>query len=268
MLRRFQEFQWGPLNATRLNELVDSIVRLQQQVAQFTPTKEPGKDTILVRIEGDGSTLQSGGRRVASVAYDFTEVGLAITPDGDTSGGSEVRYEDIPGGISSRSGAVLLAFEESPSMQDGDVVIAHYAPMIVAHADRERKTVYMVRTPPKPFVDLYTVMGEASGTGRYTVVRANATNPVPEEIENIYETSGHYGALDEPQNECASLEPRRLRVGDTVWGFRISAFLYTCAPTAFSVACQDCGTNPGGALASTFDERSSEILASELMLRG
>ena len=268
MLRRFQEFQWGPLNATRLNELVDAITRLQQQADAAQKVLERTKDTILVRIEGDGSTLQSGERRVASVAYDFTEVGLAITPDGDTSGGSEVRYEDIPGGISSSGGAVLLAFEESPSMKDGDVVIAHYAPMVVAHADRERKTVYMVRTPPKPSVDLYTVMGEASGTGMYTVVRANAANPVPEEMENIYETSGHYGALDEPQNECASLEPRRLRVGDTVFGFRISAFLYTCAPTAFSVACQDCGTNPGGALAATFDERSSEILAAEMMLRG
>jgi hypothetical protein len=268
MLRRFQEFQWGPLNATRLNELVDAITRLQQQAAQVTPTTERGKDMILARIDGDGYTLKSGGRNVPSVGYNFTEVGLAITPDGDTNGASEVQYENIPGGVSTAGGAVLLAFEESPTMQDGEVVIAHYAPMIVAHSDRARKTVYMVKTMPRPSVDLYTVTGEATGLGRYSVVRANATDATEEEIENIYETSGYYGALDEPQNECAALEPRKLRVGDTVWGFRISAFLYTCAPTAFSVACQDCGTNPGGALASTFDERSSEILASELMLRG
>ncbi len=40
MLRRFEQFQWGPLNATRLNELVDSITSLQQQVRQMQSKQE------------------------------------------------------------------------------------------------------------------------------------------------------------------------------------------------------------------------------------
>ena len=122
MLRRFEQFQWGPLNATRLNELVDSITSLQQQVRQMQSKQEPGKDMILARIDDDGFTLQTGGRNVPAVAYPFSEVGLAITPDGDTNGASSVSYENIPGGITSTNGAVLLAFEDSPTMKRGDVV--------------------------------------------------------------------------------------------------------------------------------------------------
>lgn len=267
MLRRFQDFQWGPLNATRLNELVDSITSLQQQVRQMQTRQEPGKDMILARIDDDGFTLQTGGRNVPAVAYPFSEVGLAITPDGDTNGASSVSYENIPGGITSTNGAVLLSFEQSPSMKRDDVVIAHYAPMIVAHADKSRKTVYMVKTMPRPSMGLYEVVDDGDGLGKYLVVPDGESSPVTE-MENIYETSGYYGALDEPQNECAELVPRTLRVGDKVLGFTVGELLYTCAPTAFGVACQPCGSNPVTATAVAQDTKAAEILSAELMLRG
>ena len=267
MLRRFQDFQWGPLNAVRLNELVDAITRLQQEVQGMQATAGRGKDMILARIDGDGFALRTGGRNVPAVGYPFSEVGLAITPDGDTNGASQVSYENLPGGITSTGGAVLLAFEESPTMQEGDVVIAHYAPMIVAHADKARKTVYMVKTMPKPSVRLYEIVDDGNGLGKYLVVPDGESSPVTE-IENVYETSGYYGALDEPQNECAELVPRALRFGDKVFGFTVGELLYTCAPSAFGVSCQPCGSNPVTAQAVAQDEESAKIVTAELMLRG
>lgn len=268
MLRRFDQFQWGPLNATRLNELVDAIMRLRQEVQQLQARPERGKDMILARINGDGNTLKVEENSVAGVAYPFSEVGLAITPDGAVDATAQVSYENIPGGIDSASGAVLIAFEEAPTMNRGDVVIAHYAPMIVAHTGGAKRVVYMVKTMPRPSIDLYTVVGEAVGTGRYVVVRANSPAQSEEEIENIYETSSYYGALDEPQNECAELQPRRLRTGDQVFGFRVGTFLYTCAPTAFTVACQDCGSNPVTANAVAQSSAAADLLSAEMLLRG
>ena len=267
MLRRFEQFQWGPLNATRLNELVDAMTRLKQQVDGMAARQEPGKDAILVRIMDDGSTLRTGTEMVSAVSYAFTEVQMAITPDGTVEGGSQLTYAELPNGISSDRGAVLLGIEGEPSLAKGDVLMVHYAPGIVSHTNGVRRVVYMAKTPPRPSIGLYEVVADGDGLGKYLVVPSGAGTPVTE-LENIYETSEYYGALDEPQNECAELVPRTLRIGDKVFGFTVGDAMYTCAPTGFGVACQPCGTNPVTANAAAQGAKAAEILCAELMLRG
>lgn len=232
MLRRFDQFQWGPLNAVRLNELVDAITRLQQQVAQFVPTRERGKDMILARVASEGIRLQDDGEGIKAVSYEFDEVGMSIVPDGPTGPNSRMEYAAIPGGVSSDGGAVLLCLDESASMNLGDIVVAHYAPMIVAHADRAKRVVYIVRESKGGSVVVCQVVG-GGGTGYKCDIQGTGERIT---VENLYETAGYYGALDE-QPECAALSPLGIPDGSRIWAFKYAGLWYTMTPTAFSVTC-------------------------------
>ena len=232
MLRRFQDFQWGPLNATRLNELVDSITRLQQQVAQFVPTRERGKDMILARIKDDGTRLNGNDTGIKTKAYGFAEVGMSILPDGAVGPQSYVEYAEIPGGVSSDTGSVLLALDQSSGLTVGQVVIAHHAPMIVAHSDSTKRVVYTVRESSGSDVVVCEVVG-GSGSGYKCDVKGTGERII---VENLYETAGYYGALDE-QPECAALSPLGIPDGSRIWAFKYGGLWYTMTPTAFSVSC-------------------------------
>lgn len=269
MLRRFDQFQWGPLNAVRLNELVDAITRLQQQVAQFTPTRERGKDMILARIKGEGRQLrtQECENSVRMVSYPFDEIGISISTGSDTIGeNSCASYSAIEGGVTSDGGSLLMSREDEPALNDGDVVMANYAPGIVSYLDGRRRAVYLITQAARPVMGLYLVLGSL-GSGRYSVVDATFPGLGPEEMENIYETSTWYGAKDPPQNPCAQLQERSLRVGDEVFGFKVGGSLYTCAPTAFTVECLPCGTAPQG-ISALYDSAGAEAAAASKMLGG
>lgn len=269
MLRRFQDFQWGPLNATRLNELVDSITRLQQQVAQFVPTRERGKDMILARIKGEGRKLmtQECDNSVRMVSYPFDEIEISIRSGSSTIGeNSCASYSAVDGGVTSDGGSLLMSREDDPSFTDGDVVMANYAPGIVSYFDDRRRAVYLITQAARPVMGLYLVLGSL-GNGRYSVVDATFPGVGPEEMENIYETSTWYGAKDPPQNPCAQLQERTLRVGDEVFGFKVGGSLYTCAPTAFGVECLPCGTAPEG-IAAMYDSAGAEAAVASKMLGG
>ena len=232
MLRRFEQFQWGPLNATRLNELVDSITSLQQQVRQMQSKQEPGKDMILARIGGDGIRLQDGGEGLKAVSYEFAEVGMSIVPDGPTGPESRMEYAAIPGGVSSDGGAVLLCLDDAVTLNRGDIVVAHYAPMIVAHSDRTKRVVYIVRESKGGATVVCQVVG--GGASGYDCDVEGTGERIS--VENLYETAGYYGALDE-QPECAALSPLAIPDGSRIWAFNYGGRWYTMTPTAFSVSC-------------------------------
>jgi hypothetical protein len=270
-LRRFQNLQIGALTAQRMNELVDAVTRLQQRIDMMPTAIEPIRQTILVQITGSGIALRregcEGGEGVAAVSYPFGEVTVTIKPDGNITGASCMSYEFVEGGIHDGRGAVLLALEEVPSLNAGQVVVAHYCAGAVTVAEESRQMVYVAATGGKPAVDTYTIISSLD-VGFYNAVIIGATGSGPTVIENLYETNDWYGAMAEPTNPCAELVPRALRPGDVVFGFTVGSNTYTCAPSSFGVICQDCSTNPGGALAATFDEGLAQMNSAEIMLRG
>lgn len=258
MLRRFQEFQWGPLNATRLNELVDAITRLKQQVDGMAARQEVGKDMILARIKGNGFKLMKDAGGIDAVAYPFVEVGMSITPDGPTEEESRLEYAAIPGGVSSEQGAVLLSFEPTVSLKSGDIVIAHYAPMIVAHADRTKRVVYMVKQAQGGGAVVCQTLS-ASGWDYACEIRETGERIT---VENLYESEVYYGALDE-QPECASLSPLPIPDGSRIWAFKYADAWYTMTPTPFSVACTcNDNTTPQGVarLAAAMEEKAASAM--------
>jgi hypothetical protein len=265
-IRRFQNFQLGALSASRLNEIVDSIARLEARVSQAVPSSERRSDSILVRIKGEGRYTREADcpGRVECCAYPFDEVFLSTSGSGLLGEATCVQYEVPEDAISSDRGAHLLIMEPLPVPRFGQVMAAQLASVTRS----ERQMVY-VATPAgeSASVDVYTVLA-SSGNGTYSVRRASETSGEPETMENLYETSDYYGALLAPQNPCATLTPRTLGAGDRVFGFTSGGRLFTCAPTAWTVECQPCGTNPGGALASTYDASGNEASVAGMMLKG
>lgn len=267
-LRRFEQFQMGALNATRLNEMLDAIARLQQRMDMMPAFMEPTRETILVRITGSGTRLRTegceGGDGVSAVSYPFGEVTVNIKPDGNITGASCMSYEFVEGGIDNERGAVLLALEEVPSLDSGQVVIAHHCAGAVTFANESRQMVYVASTGGKPAVDTYTIIAEA-GLGRYQAVLIGGSGSGSILIENLYETSNYYSALAGPQNPCAVLDPRKLIPGDVVFGFKIGSKTYTCAPTAFTVTCQPCGTASQGIAALNDAVGAASAVASRML---
>ena len=248
-LRRFEQFQMGALNAARLNEMLDAIAALQQRVDMMPMAMEPTRETILARITGSGTALRTegceGGDGVSAVSYPFGEVTVSIKPDGNVTGSSCMSYEFVEDGIDNERGGVLIALEDVPSLEAGQVVMAHHCAGAVTFANESRQMVYVASTGGRPAVDLYGIIGE-SEFGRYEASLIGGPGSGSVLIDNLYELSDYYSALAEPQNPCAELQPRKLVTGDIVFGFKIGSRHYTCAPTAFTVTCQNCGGAPQG----------------------
>ena len=53
-----------------------------------------------------------------------------------------------------------------------------------------------------------------------------------------------------------------------VLGMRVGSRAVVCAPTAWTVQCLNCGTNPGGALVETANETNNESSVASMMLKG
>ena len=261
-LQRFQNFQFGALDASRLNQLVDAVMRLEQRVEQMSRPYEPTKDVILARVTGEGVKagydLCQGA--VRCVSYPFEEVGLAIQREGPINGETCVDTSLIEGGLSSDNGAFLLMMEPEASLAVGDVVKAHLA----ARAD-------FGTAEDKGMVYIGTPVGKASGVVTGQVISASPSGYVMEidgtgervDVLNLYESEVYYGALDE-QPECASLSPLPIPDGSRIWAFQYRSEWFTCVPTPFSVTClcNDDTTGPGAAraLASIESKAASAML--------
>lgn len=260
MLRRFDQFQWGPLNAVRLNQLVDAVVRLQQRVDAMPSAAVRYKDRIMVRIEGE--PLQFGERGcvdgVPAVSYPFTQVEMTI-PDGGSITERSCMEITVPGdAIASSKGAVLVVVEQAPTLEKGDLVAADRAPITFA-APPDKQVVYVAQGRPMQQVLVCQVLS-ASGWDYECVVQESGQRI---KVQNLYESEVYYGALDE-QPECANLSPLPIPDGSLIWAFRYAQKWYTMTPTAFSVACTcDDATTPGGALRA---QQALEAKAAAAML--
>lgn len=232
MLRRFDQFQWGPLNAQRLNQLVDAVTRLQQQVQAIPSKTDRPKDRIMVRIEGE--PVRFGEREcvngVIGVAYPFTQVEMAMPRIGDVDASSCLEVTVPTDAIASAKGHVLVVIEQAPSLEKGDIIPADRAPLSFAAA-ADKQVMYVGQGKPAPQLVVCEVLG---GGPEYDCVIPESGAQIA--VENLYETAVYYGALDE-QPECAALSPLSIPDGSRIWAFKYAQQWYTMTPTAFSVAC-------------------------------
>lgn len=232
MLRRFDQFQWGPLNAQRLNQLVDAVTRLQQQVQAIPSGIGRPKDRIMVRIESD--PVKFGERDCADgvigVSYPFTQVEMAMPDQGDVTERSCLQVTVPADAIASTKGHVLVVIENAPSLEKGDIIPADRAPLSFAAA-ADKQVMYIGQGKTAPQIVVCEVLG---GGPEYDCVIPESGAQIA--VENLYETAGYYGALDE-QPECAALLPLSIPDGSRIWAFKYAQQWYTMTPTAFSVSC-------------------------------
>lgn len=240
-LQRFQNFQIGALDAARLNQMVDTIMRLERAVAQMQRPYEPTKDVILALITGPGIPAGRDSEDcIPCVGYPFEEVGLAIAEEGSIGSKTCVRTERIEGGLSSGQGAFLITFETTPNLTAGTVVKAHLASRAAAGTAADKGMVYVATPIIESAIYNGVVTAVLPQDGKYEAGMEGSQQSVIVDVTNIYETSGFYGVYDDPQNECAELVPRRLREGDLIPVWKHMGKHYTMAPTPFTVVCQPC----------------------------
>jgi hypothetical protein len=248
-LRRFQNFSLGALNAGRLNELVDAIARLEARIGRAEKSIEPVRSSILVRVTGQGTKTSDDGcaGAIAATSYPFTQIMLSVSQEGAVTASTCISGAAPDDAISSQRKAVLLKFEDEPSLKVGEVVFAELAPYSVGNAD-DKAMIYVV-----------TGAGVVGGALRICTL----TETLPDgmymgelngdreeiEIENLYETQNYYGAANVTL-ECASLViGQRLPIGSDVWAMRLQGRpsegqrereWITMTPVPFGVDCT-CG---------------------------
>lgn len=288
MLRRFENFKVGALDARRLNEMVDVIIDLQRKVDRIPKFDYSQYGSFLARItervdtyeaQGEGNTLQP----LDIALYKFEEIAIRAVYAGSSSFGTSYIgfYRHADGMLSSASMAQQYG-DRSAEPLLVDVGVSEYrykvgdiVPCFKARIDTtafgstdDAQYIYVISSSsPSETVGVYDVLASMPN-GMYSVRSIDDSTGEPEIMENLYETSDYYGALLGTQNPCATLTPRRLGQPDRVFGFTQRGKLYTCSPTAWGVECQPCGTNPGGALASTYDAAGNEASVAGMMLKG
>lgn len=241
-LQRFQNFQIGALDAARLNQMVDTIMRLERAVAQMQRPYEPTKDVILAQVTGDGVKSDTEGSGcIPCVSYPFAEVGLAIATEGSISGKTCVSTKQIEGGLNSARGAHLIMLEDEPTLKRDQVVKAHLASRASSGTAEDKGMVY-IGTPIVPLasqVQLATVVSGANALYDCTLVEGGDVI----QAYNLYETNGYYGAL-QAQVECARLSVfQPIQPGRTIWVFQPimdgepAETWVTMTPIAFNSEC-------------------------------
>lgn len=257
-LRRFQNFQLGALNAQRLNEIVDSIARLQARVDRYTGEGEEVRRSILARITGAG--VKSGGKdacgsgSIQAVSYPFQEVLLRITPTGSITASTCVDSESAEGGIRSSAGGFLVRFEDEPSLKVGSVVMAQLAPFAATGNADDKQMVYVALggAPAGGALRLGRVTSSMTA-GVYTARFLGPGEQDEVEFRNIYEVENYYGATS-ASIECAEIMPKPIPVESVVWLQQVLGDTgpnarypdnswVTLVPVAFDSECT-CG--PGG----------------------
>ena len=232
MLRRFDQFQWGPLNAQRLNQLVDAVTSLQQQVRAMPSGAVMTKDRIMVRIEGEPLRFGDGEclNAVVGVSYPFTQIEMAIPDVADVTSRTCLEVTVPPDAIASDKGHLLVVIEQAASLEKGDIVMAERAPLSFA-APLNKQVMYVGQGKAAPQLVVCEVIG---GGPEYECVIPESGMRIS--VENLYEVEAHYGAMEQ-QTECAELSPLPIPDGSRIWAFKYGQRWYTMTPTAFSVSC-------------------------------
>jgi hypothetical protein len=292
-LRRFENFKVGALDAKRLNEMVDAIIDLQRRVdrvpkfdySQYGPFLARVTQLVDVSQPNCGVSGDEQYYQLQCATYYFEEVVLRIDGTGGQASSIDLcaKARHVPGSL--RSSNAPGAEDDVglvPLLVDLGVRSFDYEVGDIVPCFRVRVDIGSGGSDGSKWRYLYVIMGSKSSEARYMRITQVIGNfdrymargisaPDSEqdvEIYNQYEDAFYHGALDPPQNPCATLVPKRLRVGDPVIVHRVNGVWRTVGVTAFSVACQPCGTNPGGTLASTYDAAGNEASVVGMMLKG
>ena len=253
-LRRFQNFQLGALNASRLNEIVDSIARLEARIGRAEKSVEPVRARILAWITGEGtkSGVDGCSGALEAVSYPFTQIFLKIGTSGQINEASCVNYDIPADAIRTERGAFLLKFEEEPSLTAGDVVAADLAPITLAGNAQDKQLVYVVTGSGMAGGMQMAKVTESLGAGKYKGEFVGAGTEV--EFANMYELEQYYGALT-ASIECAAISANPLPIDSIVWLQKAvgdstpnarypAGTWFTCISVAFNAECT-CGTQEG-----------------------
>lgn len=289
MLRRFSEFKIGALDARRLNEMQDAILELQRVVEKMPRFDYSRYGPMLARITQRVDVSRSEclppsqqSSRTDAAIYYFEEVLIRVDGSGSQPSSVDlcVSTRHVPGMMKSTAspfgaddiGLVPILLDIGATeyrYKVGDVV-----PCFRARIDfnpenggmSRWREVYVAQGGARVALGLYEITAVNSPVGSYQCIPSLSTGEISREIRNIYETSSYYGAL-EASAPCATLSPRRLSVGDVVFGFVDRGLLYTIAPTAFDVTCVGCD-GLAAATPANFQTADIERQVSAIMLEG
>lgn len=252
--RRFTQGSFGALSARQYTEVQDTVQSLASHVGVSTANAAYIGRPTLVRLKGKfGTSVPAAGSvpgsdGIRAQAYNFRQILVRVSDSGSVEV-AEREYglkSDPPDGRPDVQRALAIDFEGTDYPDNTIVMIAPIDVDMGENRDAlpERQSLYAILSPPQTVtIGVYVVVGTLP-EGMYIVRKATQNTAPSEPMENLYETSAYYGALLPPQNPCATMVPRRLVLGDRVFGFMANGMLYTCAPTAWSVECQPCGTAP------------------------
>ena len=277
-LRRFQNFALGSLSASRLNEMIDAIARLEARVVRAEGSIEPVRDRILAIILGDGTPTKVDGCQgaVAAVSYPFAQAFIRIADEGNVTDATCVSYDIPEDAIRSTRGAYLLKFEPEPSLSQGDVVTAELAPMSIGTA-QDKQQVYVSGAPQQGGGIHIVEITQDLGSGRYKGrMMSSGANEI--EFVNMYELEQTYGATS-ASIECAAITPKPLPVGRAAWVTKAigdsrpnarypDGSWFTCISVAFDAECT-CGTTQGlvdFAAGDTLGQRDPDAAVGGMML--
>jgi hypothetical protein len=294
MWRNFTQGRIGELDARQYQEVQDAAA---QQTWRRRPLDQPllqrGR-TILVKIGpkfgssgvgGGGQSQVPGAERVRAQAYKFTQVFVRIDQNG-TVEVAEREYglvSEIPGTFTQSGSFYAVDLDPVSNLSVGTYALVvpvdiDIGPPGYVFGEKDfyfANAFVIVALAGSPVSRMMKVIEVLDDQGRYLAVErdpatgGNVGEPVT--LYNVYEMDGNnwYDALlPQNQNPCALLDPIPLRVNHWVLATQYAGDWYTIAPTPFKAICQPCGTNPGGALASTYDAAGGEAIASSMMLKG
>jgi hypothetical protein len=279
--RRFTQGHIGALSARQYSEVQDAVQALISERGGMKARESRPPYPMLVRITGiyaesrvgEPGTV-NGAEVIDATSYLFEQVHVRLSR-----GPGTVEVAARPYGTRSRQQEgqdedyTLVAIDPRKNSNIPEGTLATVIPLAVdagedANEVPSQQGLYLiVGMQDDGAVGIYTVVASMPG-GMYSVRPVGDTTGEPQTMENLYETSDYYGALLGPGNPCATLTPRRLGPGDRVFCFTSGGALFTCSPTAWTVECQPCGTNPGGALAATYDAAGAEASVAGMMLKG
>ena len=280
--RRFTQGSLGALSARQYSEVQDAVQALVSQRGGMNPRASRAPYPMLVRIKGiyaesrvgEPGTVE-GAAVIDATSYLFEQVHVRLSRAPGT-----VEIAARPYSTKSREQSeqnedyTLVAIDPRRNSNIAEGTLVTVIPLDVdagetgSDVPAQQGLYLIVGMRSDGEVGVYTVQSALVARGMYRVAEGTDIGGPGIDMENLYETSSYYGALDAPQNPCATLTARVLRPGDQVLGITINDKVVACAPTAFSVACQPCGTNPGGALASTYDAAGNEASVVGMMLKG
>ena len=290
MFRRFDNFKVGALDAKRLNAMQDAIADLYRRIESTPRYDQQQYGITLARITARAGISQgecvppSDAIRINCAIYYFEEVLVRVDGTGGQPGAVDTcvavkRYDgmlrssnvtwgpDEPGMV-----PILLDLDASGYVYDiGDIVPCFRARIDYGQPEgglSKWRHLYVTRSANAAPVRKFIITEVRQQVGQYTAeeIPSPSGGATPEPIRNLYESEEYYGAL-EANVPCATLAPRRLRVGDVVPVFEHRFELLTMAPTAFDVTCLPCNGQPPATPAGA-QEAVKAAAAAGIMLNG